>query len=165
MEEFRQLSTKLGELLLKHGKMLACAESCTGGLLSGAITSVPGSSGWFDSGLVTYSNNSKLTMLGVNPETLAHFGAVSEETAMEMASGVLANTTSADMSVSVTGIAGPGGAAPGKPVGMVCFGFAKRINNSVVSRSCTKVFQGNRDEVRNQSVIYALEFILQSFKV
>ncbi|HZH55990.1 nicotinamide-nucleotide amidohydrolase family protein [Yanghanlia caeni] len=157
----QQLSRSLGERLLDRGWMLSCAESCTGGLLAAAITDIPGSSQWFDRGLVTYSNAAKRELLGVHAETLERFGAVSEETAMEMAAGVLAAASGSDFAVSTTGIAGPDGGTPGKPVGMVCFGFATRTAQGVVTRAETRVFAGDRQAVRAAAVNFALSTALQ----
>ncbi|MGB3288965.1 MAG: CinA family protein [Burkholderiaceae bacterium] len=148
---------QLGRLLLDRGWMFACAESCTGGLLAAAMTDTPGSSQWFDRGFVTYSNVAKVEQLRVNVDTLERFGAVSEETAMEMAAGVLACANLSQLAVSTTGIAGPGGATPGKPVGMVCFGFAQRApQGGVVTRAMTKVFEGDRAQIRQAAVAFAL---------
>jgi nicotinamide-nucleotide amidase len=146
----------LGQKLLGHGWMFACAESCTGGLLSAAMTSTPGSSQWFDRGFVTYSNAAKVEQLLVSTDTLEHFGAVSEETAMEMAAGVLGVAATSHLAVSVTGIAGPDGGTPGKPVGMVCFGFAQRAASGIVTRAMTRTFEGEREEVRVGAVVFAL---------
>ncbi len=147
----------LGQLLVDKGWMFACAESCTGGLLAAAMTSLPGSSAWFDRGFVTYSNQAKIQLLRVNADTLERFGAVSEETAMEMAAGVLDAAPGAFLSISTTGIAGPDGATPGKPVGMVCFGFSQRAAQGVVTRAVTKVFEGDRTQIRDASVVFALQ--------
>lgn len=134
------LAEMVGEALLRRDWMMGTAESCTGGLLAGAVTSVAGSSDWFERGFVTYSNAAKVAELGVSGETLDHYGAVSEPVALEMANGVLLATPSAQVGVSTTGIAGPGGATPGKPVGMVCFGFAMRAHGGITSRAITHVF-------------------------
>ena len=139
-----------------QGLVLATAESCTGGWISEAITSVAGSSEWFDRGFVTYSNRAKQEMLGVKPETLTEFGAVSEATATEMAVGAITNS-GASVAVSVTGIAGPGGAVPGKPVGTVCFGWVVKDGAPVTE---TRVFSGDRAEVRRRAVIFALQELL-----
>jgi nicotinamide-nucleotide amidase len=155
------LAAQVGEKLQNQRHSIACAESCTGGLVAAAFTSVAGSSTWFDRGYVTYSNQAKQELLGVRDDTLARFGAVSEETAMEMASGVLLSGTSASIALSTTGIAGPGGATPGKPVGMVCFGLAQRTADGVNVRALTQVFQGNRAQVREQSVRFALAQVLE----
>lgn len=151
-----KLARDLGERLLEKGWMFSCAESCTGGLLAAAMTDTPGSSQWFDRGVVSYSNQAKQDLLGVHAETLERFGAVSEETAMEMAAGVLAGAPASDFAISTTGIAGPEGATPGKPVGMVCFGFASRTGQGVVTRAETRVFQGSRQEIRAAAVTFAL---------
>lgn len=146
----------LGEALRERGWLFACAESCTGGLLAAAMTSAAGSSLWFERGFVTYSNDAKVQVLRVSRDTLERFGAVSEETAMEMAAGTLAAAPQAGFSISTTGIAGPDGGTAGKPVGMVCFGFAQRTADGVVTRADTQVFEGDRGQVRNASVVYAL---------
>lgn len=150
------LAHELGQKLLAQGWMFACAESCTGGLLSAAITDIAGSSQWFDRGFVTYSNAAKVEQLGVSPDTLERFGAVSEETVMEMAAGVLDIVTVANLAVSISGVAGPGGGTPGKPVGMVCFGFARKADDGVVTRAVTKMFDGDRAQVRAAAVAFAL---------
>ncbi|MEN4921092.1 CinA family protein [Achromobacter spanius] len=154
------LSERLGDVLRRQGWMLGTAESCTGGLLAGAVTAVAGSSEWFERGFVTYSNDAKVTELEVSPETLHHFGAVSEPTALEMANGVLLAVPGAHVAMSTTGIAGPGGATPGKPVGMVCFGFAMRVGDGISSRAVTHVFPGDRAQVRQASVEFALRSVL-----
>lgn len=151
----------LGEFMLRQGWMMACAESCTGGLLAATLTDIPGSSGWFERGFVTYSNAAKMQSLGVHPDTLERFGAVSEETAMEMAAGVLNVVEAAHFAVSTTGIAGPGGATPGKPVGMVCFGFATRTRSGWTTRAETRVFEGDRQAVRLASVRFVLQRAMQ----
>src|SRR5690606_7362925 len=147
---------QLGQLLLTRGWMFACAESCTGGLLAAAMTDTPGSSQWFDRGFVTYSNAAKVEELQVNVDTLERFGAVSEETAMEMAAGVLTVATEADLAISTTGIAGPDGGTPGKPVGMVCFGFAQRSAEGVTGRAMTRGCGGDRAPIRQAAVSFAL---------
>ena len=149
-------SEALGDVLLDLGWMMGCAESCTGGLLAGAITSMAGSSQWFERGFVTYSNAAKVQNLRVNEATLERFGAVSEETAMEMAAGVLMAARDAQFAISTTGIAGPGGATAGKPVGMVCFGFAQRVDDGFSTRAVTRIFEGDRGQVRESSVLFAL---------
>ncbi len=151
----------LAQQLLDRGWMMACAESCTGGLLSATLTDLAGSSLWFDRGFVTYSNAAKIQHLWVHADTLERFGAVSEETAMEMAAGVLDAAKDAQFAVSTTGIAGPGGATPGKPVGMVCFGFAQRTPDGVVTRAAIRVFEGDRRQVRESAVAYALHTAIE----
>ena len=155
------LAGELGARLREAGWMCACAESCTGGMLAAALTDLPGSSHWFDRGFVTYSNAAKVQHLRVSVDTLERFGAVSEETAMEMASGVLASAGEVQLAFSTTGIAGPEGATPGKPVGMVCFGFAQRVGQGIVTRGMTQIFEGGRDEVRRAAVEFALQTALE----
>ena len=155
---------ELGRRLLRRNWMLGCAESCTGGLLSAAITDIPGASRWFDRGFVTYSNAAKMEQLRVGQDTLERYGAVSEATAMEMAAGVLGASRMAGFAISTTGIAGPAGATPGKPVGMVCFGFAQRAGEGLVTRAVTRIFEGDRQQVRAASVAFALETALSFIK-
>lgn len=121
-----QLAIQAGIALADKSLMLATAESCTGGLVAAAITDVSGSSGWFERGFVTYSNEAKSTMLGVPAKLIRDHGAVSEEVARAMAEGALLNSR-AQVSLSITGVAGPNGGTPEKPVGMVCFGWSNRI--------------------------------------
>jgi nicotinamide-nucleotide amidase len=154
------LAERLGAVLLEQGLMMGTAESCTGGLLAGAITSVAGSSGWFERGFVTYTNEAKMQDLDVSEDVLGHYGAVSEPVALEMASGVLLAAERAQVAVSTTGIAGPGGATPGKPVGMVCFGFALRTGSGIVTRAATHIFPGDRSQVRHGAVEFALRGVL-----
>ncbi len=144
-----------GQLNARH-LMLATAESCTGGWVSMAITSVAGSSDWFDRGFVTYSNRSKQELLAVSAATLERHGAVSEAVAVEMARGAI-KASRAEIAVSVTGVAGPGGGSEEKPVGTVCFAWAGP-RDRIVSR--TRRFAGDRAEVRRQSVIEALQGLL-----
>lgn len=146
----------VAEALITRGWKLACAESCTGGGISAAATSLAGSSRWFDRGFVTYSNQAKQDMLGVRPETLAKFGAVSEATVREMAAGALARSQ-AQVAVAVSGIAGPGGGAAEKPVGTVCVGWAVKGGEPIVR---TEHFSGDRSAVRAQTVTCALQGIL-----
>jgi nicotinamide-nucleotide amidase len=137
--------------------MLTTAESCTGGWVSQAVTSVAGSSDWFERGFVTYSDAAKQEMLGVSARTLAAHGAVSEETARDMATGALAHSR-AQVAVAITGIAGPGGGSPEKPLGMVCFAWA--VTDGTISVQ-TRHFEGDRENVRRQSVIAALQRVLE----
>jgi nicotinamide-nucleotide amidase len=155
-EERRMLAQRVGQALAAQRLMLATAESCTGGLIAGAITDIAGSSGWFERGFVTYSNEAKLEMLGVRPETLAAHGAVSEATAAEMAQGAIANSR-ADFGVAVTGVAGPDGGAAEKPVGTVCFGWARK--GGAVD-TVTLHFAGDREAVRVATVEAALAGLL-----
>jgi nicotinamide-nucleotide amidase len=156
-ESLNALATLLGARLKACGLMLASAESCTGGWVAQVVTSVSGSSAWFDRGFVTYSNQAKCEMLGVRPETIAAHGAVSEPTAREMAAGALQHS-GAGVAVAVTGVAGPTGGSPDKPVGMVCFAWAL---SGRPPESETRRFDGDRDAVRRQSVIRALQGLLE----
>ena len=151
-----QLATELGAALRARGWLCATAESCTGGLVAGAITDIAGSSEWFDRGYVTYSNEAKIAMLAVPPETIAVHGAVSEPTAQAMAIGALAQSR-AHAAVAVTGIAGPGGGVPGKPVGTVCFAWAAREGEPRVE---TRHLAGDRAAVREASVGVALQGLI-----
>jgi nicotinamide-nucleotide amidase len=152
------LSRKTGKALRRKDQVLVTAESCTGGWVAQAVTSVAGSSEWFDRGYVAYSNAAKREALGVRAATLARHGAVSEPAAREMARGALRRSRGrGTIAVAVTGIAGPGGAVPGKPVGTVCFGWAQGRKIS----SETRRFRGARNSVRRQSVIHALRGILK----
>ena len=157
MDELGQLAEQVGAALKSHGMMLATAESCTGGWVGEAVTSVAGSSHWYDRGFITYTNQSKQEMLGVSADTLAEFGAVSEQTVREMAAGALKHSR-ADITLAISGIAGPGGATPGKPVGTVCIAWATR---SGAGQSQRFHFQGGRAEVRRQAVVAALRGVLR----
>jgi nicotinamide-nucleotide amidase len=150
----------VGELLLRSDRRLVTAESCTGGFIAKMLTDIPGSSRWFECGYVSYSNAAKMRDLGVSASTLVDHGAVSEATALEMADGAV-RVSSADVSIAVTGIAGPDGAMPGKPVGTVWFGRALRTPSGIELASRHAHFAGNREAVRERSVEYALNFILQ----
>jgi nicotinamide-nucleotide amidase len=145
------LAAALGERCMASGAIIAGAESCTGGLVAASITAVSGSSAWFDRGFVTYSNDAKTELLGVSAHNLEHFGAVSEETAAEMALGAL-RRSNATHSFSVTGVAGPTGGSATKPVGTVCFGFASARGADTL----TKHFGGDRAAVREASVRFVL---------
>ncbi|MBP5203043.1 MAG: nicotinamide-nucleotide amidohydrolase family protein [Candidatus Methanomethylophilaceae archaeon] len=146
-------------LLREAGKTVCTAESCTGGLIGAAITSVPGSSDVFQGGVIAYSNDVKMKVLGVKEQTLMDHGAVSEDTAREMAAGAR-SFLGTDTAIAVTGIAGPGGAVPGKPVGLVYIAVADgpRV---VVSRN---VFGGGREDVRSSTVSTALELLEELLK-
>ncbi len=155
MDELISLSEQAGKVLRSKGLLLTVAESCTGGGVGQAITEIAGSSEWFDCGFIVYSNASKTEMLDVSPALIAQFGAVSEEVAGAMAEGALANSN-AHVALATTGIAGPGGAVPGKPVGTVCFAWSKG------HRTHTErlVFSGDRQAVRQQTVAHALKGLL-----
>jgi nicotinamide-nucleotide amidase len=154
--ELIALSAALGSACLQRRLFLATAESCTGGWAAQVITHTAGSSGWFERGFVTYSNEAKIDMLGVRPETLQRFGAVSPETAAEMATGAL-KKSNALFSLAITGIAGPTGGSPGKPVGTVCFAWC-RVGE--VAAAETALFAGDREAIRRQAVVYALRGLL-----
>lgn len=151
----RLLAQQVGEALKAHGKMLVTAESCTGGGVAQAITMISGSSAWFDRGFVTYSNTAKEEMLGVSPDTLEQYGAVSEQTVREMAEGAL-QYSRAQVALSVSGVAGPTGGTPEKPVGMVWFAWG---TNKSVQAVCHQI-PGDRDAVRAKSVQIALQGVL-----
>lgn len=157
-EDTYELACILGQTALRRGFKLATAESCTAGGVGFAITAVAGSSQWFDRGFITYTNEAKHEMLGVSNDTLNRYGAVSCETAREMASGALQHSQ-ADAAVSVTGIAGPGGEVPGKPVGTVCFGTAVRAGSVLRVRGVRMHFDGCRDDVRRQSIDFAIRML------
>lgn len=157
-ETLTELAAAVGRLLKAKGEKLVTAESCTGGGVSAAVTAISGSSEWFDRAFVTYSNEAKQEMLRVSAATLASHGAVSEETAREMALGALA-VSPGTVSVSVTGVAGPTGGTRMKPVGMVCFAWAR--SGEAVPRSETRHFSGDRESVRQQSVIRALQGVVE----
>ena len=152
-----QLAAQLGAALQAHGMMLATAESCTGGGVASAVTDIAGSSAWFDSGVISYSNSAKRHLLGVAADTIRANGAVSEATVGEMASGALIHNR-AGISLAVTGIAGPDGGTLEKPVGTVCFGWCRRNGTS---QTTTQLFTGDRNSVRRQSVAFALEGMLR----
>ncbi|MDO8931638.1 MAG: nicotinamide-nucleotide amidase [Rhodocyclaceae bacterium] len=151
------LSERIGNALRERSLTLATAESCTGGWVAQVVTHTAGSSGWFDRGFVTYSNDAKTGMLGVRPETLAAHGAVSLETAREMAAGALKNSN-ALISIAITGVAGPTGGSPDKPVGTVCFAWCQKDATPVAE---SRRYEGDREAIRRQSVIHALDGVLR----
>ena len=161
MDDIIDLATRVGRALQAKGLLLVTAESCTGGGVAQAVTEIAGSSEWFDSGFITYSNASKSELLDVSPAVIAQFGTVSEEVAAAMAEGALANSNG-HVSLSTTGIAGPGGAVPGKPVGTVCFAWSIE-RNTHIERTQTErlVFSGDRQAVRQQTVVHALKGLLR----
>jgi nicotinamide-nucleotide amidase len=150
--ELKALSEDIGALLIANKHVLTLAESCTGGLISALITNTAGSSAWFDSGLVTYSNQAKQDLLNVQESALAQYGAVSEQVAMEMALGALQQGR-ATIAASVTGIAGPDGGSITKPVGTVCLAWT---SEDLPSKTKTYLFQGSREQIREQSAIALL---------
>jgi nicotinamide-nucleotide amidase len=155
---FDQLAADVGAVLKARDWLLVTAESCTGGGIGEAVTRIAGSSQWFDRGFITYSNHAKQEMLGVSPQTLLQFGAVSEETAREMALGALTRSR-AHIALAVTGIAGPDGGSTQKPVGTVCFAWAVKDGHPV---SQTRHFGGGRDEVRRLAIEAALQGIRET---
>lgn len=150
------LAVQVGGLLRAHGLKLATAESCTGGGVAQAITAIAGSSGWFERGFVTYSNLSKQQMLGVSDATLTQYGAVSEAVVREMAAGALTHSE-AGIALSVSGIAGPDGGTPDKPVGTVWFAWG--LKNSAIYAQRHQL-NGSRAEVRAQAVRIALQGVI-----
>lgn len=156
-QELFDLALRAGRALKAQGLMLATAESCTGGWVGQCVTMVSGSSEWFERGFVTYTNLAKTEMLGVQSATLEAHGAVSEQTVREMVEGALARSH-AQVALAVSGVAGPTGGTPQKPVGLVCIGWGVRGGER---RSATFHFGGDRDAVRRQAVIAALDGVLE----
>ena len=151
-----ELAVRVGEVLRGRSWMLATSESCTGGWIGECVTMVAGSSMWYERGFITYSNEAKIQMLGVRQATLRMHGAVSEHTVLEMARGTLRHSR-AQVGVSVSGVAGPGGGTPDKPVGTVCIGWA--LANGQL-RAASFRFEGDRESVRRQSVVAALQGVI-----
>ena len=141
----------LSDLLISKGLTISVAESCTGGSLSSSLTSISGASSYFNCGFITYSNQSKIDMLGVSPESIEMYGAVSEKVAHEMVTGA-GQRSHSNLAVSITGIAGPSGGSASKPVGMVCIGFFFDGNITTT----TQFFSGSRSDIVSQSVTFAL---------
>lgn len=153
--EIFQLAARLGEALLKEGARATTAESCTGGGVANALTSVPGSSQWFEYGFVTYANRAKEQVLGVSSVSLERYGAVSKQVVREMAEGAI-HASLADYAVAISGVAGPDGGTPEKPVGTVWFAFAGRDGIT-----CEKhVLEGDRQAIREQAVKISLQQLL-----
>lgn len=155
-----RLVPQIAEILLRRGELLACAESCTGGLLCKTLTDVPGSSAWFERGLITYSNLSKVQLLGVPSTTVALHGAVSEQTVRAMAEGLVRHTP-ADWGVAITGVAGPGGGSREKPVGTVWIGWSRRGQPARVEQFR---FEGERAQIRKLSLAAGLKGLLQCLR-
>lgn len=151
------LAAQAGALLLQSGRLLSTAESCTGGWVAQALTAVPGSSAWFERGFITYSNLAKCEMLDVKISTLSNFGAVSEETVREMAQGALRHSPT-QISLAISGVAGPAGGTEQKPVGLVCLAWASR-EGPLVSRSVHLC--GDRTAVRRQAVVIAVQGLIE----
>ncbi len=160
MDVAQRLSARVGKVLKQGGFKLATAESCTGGWVSQVITSVPGSSEWFDRGFVTYSDGAKREMLGVRPETLEKQGAVSEAVVCEMAEGALTHSD-AQVSVAISGIAGPEGGSPKKPIGTVWIAWALEGRDP---RARSTHFAGDREMVRQQAVMAALQGVIETIE-
>ena len=160
------LAVELGTALKTRNLKLALAESCTGGMVAEAVTRVAGSSAWFECGFVTYSNQAKIDILGVAPETLEKFGAVSEQTAVEMVLGCLKTGTlkhsHANIAGSITGIAGPDGGNAQKPVGTVCFAWA---DSDQPASTTTQHFAGNRQQVRQQAATFLIQQLIEKLKL
>jgi nicotinamide-nucleotide amidase len=154
-DEMLALAAQLGRAALAKRVMIATAESCTGGLVAGAVTAVAGSSDWFERGFVTYSNEAKIELLSVPASAIERFGAVSEQVAMAMAQGAL-GASRAQWAVAVTGVAGPAGGTPGKPVGTVCFAWA----GPGLAEAEKRQLPGDRGAVRDASVLFALQGLL-----
>jgi nicotinamide-nucleotide amidase len=150
------LAQNVGTELHQRGYKIVTAESCTGGGISYYLTSIPGSSAWFERGLVTYSNAAKVALLDVAAQTLDRFGSVSEQTAREMAEGALKNSE-ADISIAITGIAGPDGGTAQKPVGTVWIAYASK---NAPTQAFVTIFPGQRQMVREQTIVTALENLL-----
>ena len=155
------LAQRLARRLRARGLTLATAESCTGGWLAKVLTDEPGASRWLLAGWVVYSNEAKSRELGVRAATLARHGAVSEATVRELAAQAR-RRAGTDLAVSISGIAGPGGATPGKPVGTVWFGFARRTGRTVTVEAVRKRFRGDRETVRRRAVGFALRRLYSS---
>ena len=155
-DEILEAATRVLTLCRSRGWRVATAESCTGGLIAGAMTEIAGSSDVVEGGFITYSNAAKTALVGVPSALFDQVGAVSAEVARAMAEGTLAQLPGAQLAVSATGIAGPGGATPGKPVGLVHFGLARR-DGPVTAH--VQIFPGNRAAVRRAAVRYALSLL------
>jgi nicotinamide-nucleotide amidase len=160
-DDLLRLSVRLGRQLLGANAKLVTAESCTGGWVARCITDVPGSSQWFEGGYVVYSNTAKRRDLGVSLETLEREGAVSEPVVRELAVNAL-QRTGVDLALAVSGIAGPAGAVPGKPVGTVWFAVAYRRGRATEVAARIKMFKGDREAVRRKSVHFGLQLLLES---
>jgi nicotinamide-nucleotide amidase len=153
--ELTRVAAKTAVLLRDADRRLVTAESCTGGWIGKVLTDIPGSSNWYLGGVVAYSNTLKQALLGVRASTLTSHGAVSEATAKEMAVGAL-EILGGDVAVAVTGIAGPDGGLPGKPVGTVWFGWAWHDADKIETRVACEEFKGDREEVRRQTIMRSL---------
>lgn len=160
-EQLQQLSHRIGEQLKRRQATVTAAESCTGGWIAKVFTDISGSSAWFERGFVTYSNEAKQQMVGVQDTTLQQHGAVSEQTVREMATGA-AKAAAAEYAIAVSGIAGPEGGTPDKPVGTVWFAIVGPEGRVLAQR---QIFAGDRDAVRRQSVAWVLQTLLDEFLI
>jgi len=158
--ELAQLSFETGEFLRDRGLRLCTVESCTGGWIGELVTATAGSSNWYDRGFITYSNDAKIELLGVDPALIRQHGAVSEETVKAMVAGAL-ERCSADLVLAVSGIAGPGGGSEARPVGTVCFAWIRRDDPV---HAATMRFNGDRESVRKQAVIHALRTLKRLYE-
>ena len=162
-QSFASLASDLGGLLLSQGLVVTCAESCTGGGVASAITDIPGSSQWFHTGFVTYANQSKQQLLGVDPDVLCKDGAVSQPVVEQMALGAL-KVSDANVAVAVSGVAGPGGGTKDKPVGLVWFCWAKSVGSEVILDSRSYQFEGGRSDIRVGAIEQALSGLIAILK-
>lgn len=159
MSEISKIVSETSKIFLNRKLNFSCAESCTGGLISKYCTDLEGSSSWFDRAFITYSNESKVEMIGVSAKTIKQYGAVSKEVAKQMVLGVIAKSHS-QVAVAVTGIAGPSGGSEEKPIGTVWFGFS--ILGQLDTQLC--LFKGNREKVREQAVAFVFEYLVKKLK-
>ncbi len=159
-DDLFKLAVQVGHHLANTGRQLVSAESCTGGWVGKVLTDIPGSSGWYLGGVVAYSNELKQSLLRVSSETLAVHGAVSDATVREMSCGAL-ESCGGQIALAVSGIAGPSGEQPGKPVGTVWFAWAWRHGQAIHTNARLKLFSGDREEVRRRSVAMALSGVLE----
>jgi len=157
--DFTKLASSVGQALIERSWQIVTAESCTGGWLTQVLTSIPGASAFFDRGFVTYSNESKVDLLGVSAKTLSKVGAVSEQTVTEMAQGAL-KRSQAQVAVAITGLAGPSGGSEAKPIGTIWFGAASQ--DKPVLTKCEH-FSGDRESIRKQAVQFALNMLLDKY--
>ncbi len=160
LDNSTSLTQQIAEQSIKYGHLLASAESCTGGLIAKTLTDLAGSSKWFDCGFVTYSNAAKSSMLGVDPEVLGEYGAVSEPVVKAMCLGALENSQ-ANLVVAVSGVAGPGGGSAEKPVGTVWVGWASSVNKISAHKY---LFSGDRSSIRQQTLLVSLNKYLEMSK-
>ncbi len=158
-DHIKLLVQKVSNFLIEQNSMLVTIESCTGGGLAQALTSLPGSSKWFERGLITYSNQSKSEMLEIPSALISRYGAVSDEIAKMMAVCAL-KKSEGDFTISITGIAGPDGGSAEKPVGLVYFGFASLLHGNFSSK---KIFTGDREQIRMQAIEFALQQFLENY--